>query len=71
MPIRITSGFNYSGAAPLDDRLVVATTSDRDSLVAYEGMIVYVTNEKCHYFYNNSQTWEKLQTATWNDDYLE
>ena len=46
--IKLTSGFSFQSTLPMDDRVTVTEYSDLDSLasVAYDGMIVAVTNDK-------------------------
>lgn len=44
-----TAGFQFNANTPLDDRLAVESFEDLAALTSYEGMIVYVQNEACHY----------------------
>ena len=57
--ITTTSNFKFESEAPLDDRLSVETIGDLDSLIKYEGMIVYVQSEHKHYTYIN-ESWAIL-----------
>ena len=54
--IKVTSGFDLSAKAPLDNRTVVDTIAQRDAHVtnnrAYEGLRVFVINERKEYLYN-------------------
>lgn len=58
--IGVASGFKLQAKAPLDGRLVVDTTADRDALVtengAYEGMVVYVKADKTLYKLDGTTT---------------
>ena len=54
--ISTTAGFTFNSSAPLDDRDVVSTKADLDTLVKYEGMSVMVVNDpdannNCLWFY--------------------
>lgn len=44
-----TSGFQFNANAPLDDREVVQAHADLNNITAYEGIEVYVTEEKKSY----------------------
>ena len=59
--ISLTSGFKYHAKSPLDLRRVVDTISERDELVtidaAWEGMHVYVKDDKKTYEYRGGTTW--------------
>lgn len=60
--IVITSGFDLAAKAPLDSRLVVASTEERDAHItsnrAYEGMLVYVKADGVTYQLKSGNTWE-------------
>lgn len=47
---KLTGGFSYDAARPLDDRISVQTVADLSTLVSsnkiYDGMIVAVTNDE-------------------------
>lgn len=48
--IKVAAGFDLGTAAPLDTRTVCKTIQSRDALVSkYEGMIVYVEEDKTYY----------------------
>lgn len=49
----ITAGFKFNSNNPLDDRSSVSSYSDLNDLNKWEGMIVYVREEKCHYCYKD------------------
>jgi hypothetical protein len=61
--IKITSGFDLSAKLPLDNRYIVETLEERDAHVtnnrAYEGMSVYVLDEKKVYIYNGTEWTEQ------------
>ena len=61
--IKITSGFDLSAKLPLDNRYIVKTLEERDAHVtnnrAYEGMSVYVLDEKKVYIYNGTEWTEQ------------
>ena len=61
--IKITSGFDLSAKLPLDNRYIVKTLEERDSHVtnnrAYEGMKVYVLDEKKEYTYDGTEWTEQ------------
>lgn len=61
--ILLTAGFSLSGQAPLDGRSVVELLTDLDTHIAenraYEGMCVYVKENKKIYIYNGT-TWEEF-----------
>ena len=54
--IKVTSGFDLSAKAPLDNRTVVDTIAERNAHVtsnrAYEGLRVFVISERKEYLYN-------------------
>ena len=56
--IKVTSGFDLSAQAPLDNRTVVDTLSERDAHItnnrAYLGLRVFVTSEKKEYLYDGT-----------------
>ena len=47
--ITTTAGFNFGSPGPLDDRAVVESYTDLASLNTYEGMEVYVIENKKSY----------------------
>ena len=53
--IKVTSGFDLSAKGPLDNRTVVDTLAQRDEHITsgrgYEGLKVYVCDEKKEYIY--------------------
>ena len=61
--ILLTAGFSLSSQAPLDGRSVVELLTDLDAHIeenrAYEGMCVYVKENKKIYIFNGS-TWEEF-----------
>ena len=61
--ILLTAGFSLSSQAPLDGRSVVELLTDLDTHItenrAYEGMCVYVKENKKNYIYNGT-TWEEF-----------
>lgn len=61
--ILLTAGFSLSSQAPLDGRSVVELLTDLDAHIAenraYEGMCVYVKENKKIYIYNGT-TWEEF-----------
>ena len=61
--IQLTAGFSLSGQAPLDGRSVVELLTDLDTHVAenraYEGMEVYVKENKKIYIFNGT-TWDEF-----------
>lgn len=66
--IALAGGFDLGAKAPLDSRLAVATIADRDAHVtgnrAYEGMLVYVEENKVTYQYiadaEGNLTWKEF-----------
>ena len=56
--IKVTSGFDLSAKGPLDNRTVVDTLAQRDAHITsgrgYEGLKVYVCNEKKEYTYTGA-----------------
>jgi len=67
--INTTAGFKYNAQQPLDDREVVQSFSDLAGLIsantAYEGMKVYVVDDKKSYELINTE-WKALAT----EDYV-
>ena len=61
--IKITSGFDLSAKSPLDNRSIVLTIEERDAHVTnnrtYEGMKVYVLDEKKEYIYDGTEWTEQ------------
>ena len=59
--INTSAGFKYNANSPLDDRLVVETYTDLNTLnsYSYEGIIVYVIDENRHYKYNG-EAWQEF-----------
>lgn len=61
--IKLASGFVLQKESPLDARDVVESITERDELVtinaAYEGMLVYVKQDKTTYRYNG-ESWESV-----------
>ena len=59
--ISLASGFKYQAQSPLDLRRAVDTITERDELVtlhaAWEGMHVYVKDDKKTYEYRGGATW--------------
>ena len=59
--ISLASGFKYQAQSPLDLRRAVDTITERDELVtlhaAWEGMHVYVKDDKKTYEYRGGTTW--------------
>lgn len=57
--ILLTAGFSLSSQAPLDGRSVVELLTDLDTHIAenrvYEGMEVYVLENKKKYMYNGTE----------------
>jgi hypothetical protein len=62
MAFQIGSNFSLQQAVPLDVRTVVSNQTERNALVTYPGLIVYVTNENKYYFYNGT-SWTELVTG--------
>lgn len=64
--IPLASGFDYGAKSPLDSRICVNTIAERDEHVtsnrAYEGMLVYVTEEKKLYRYEEN-VWKVIPTS--------
>jgi hypothetical protein len=60
--IKVTSGFDLSAKGPLDNRTVVDTLAQRDAHITsgrgYEGLKVYVCNEKKEYLYTGAGWFE-------------
>ena len=54
--ISTTGGFQFTSDMPLDDRLVVEKFEDLSSLTKYDGMTVYVKEEK-QYYSNIDNKW--------------
>lgn len=65
--IKLASGFVLQKESPLDARDVVESISERDELVAinaaYEGILVYVKQDKTTYRYNGT-SWETVTFGT-------
>ena len=57
--ITTTGSFIFNAGKPLDDRLVVETKADLASLTTYNGIIVYVEEDKTHYKYDGN-TWSSV-----------
>jgi len=61
--IPITSGFDLGAKIPLDSRTIVNTIEERDAHVtnnrAYQGMKVYVIEDKKEYIYDG-ENWEEI-----------
>jgi peptidoglycan hydrolase CwlO-like protein len=57
--ITVASGFDLGAKTPLDSRIVASTIEERDSHVsnnrAYDGMVVYVIEDKTTYQYLNGE----------------
>ena len=53
--LKLMAGFALESSQPIDARIVVANTTERDELVTsnvvYPGMVVYVEADKKHYAY--------------------
>lgn len=68
--ISTTAGFNYASEQPLDDRTVVKRYSDLAELVnsnvSYEGIEVYVVDDKKSYKLINSE-WKPIATEEYVD----
>lgn len=69
--INVASGFDLGAKSPLDSRNVAETIAERDENVtnnrAYEGMIVYVKENKTTYQYVNNE-WIIFGSNTSNDN---
>lgn len=63
--ITTTSGFKLNAYRPLDDREVVETYDDLSGLYAYEGMKVYVIDEKKNYQYIDEE-WQSSESSEGN-----
>ena len=59
--IELTTGFKYNSDRPIDDRFVVETKSDLDTIKKYEGLKVFVTEESRSYEYDG-QNWNKTMS---------
>lgn len=53
---KIASNFELGSAQPIDSRLVVENESNLSSLIAYEGLEVYIKSLKSKKIYKNN-TW--------------
>lgn len=53
---KIASNFELGSAQPIDSRLVVENESNLSSLIAYEGLEVYIKSLKSKKMYKNN-TW--------------
>ena len=66
--IAMAGGFKLQAEVPLDVRNRVDTIAERDELVtinaAWEGMHVYVSDNKKTYEYKGNKTWEEVLTGT-------
>ena len=61
MAIQIQEGFSVGSPPPLAARTIVDTIADRDLIRPYDGMVVYVKQEKQHYLYDNAwDVWPKF-----------
>ena len=71
--IVVTSPFKLLSGVPLDGRVSVETIEERDSIVsshaAYEGLLVYVKEQKSLYLYQGAE-WVKQITANQVDEDL-
>lgn len=56
----LTPPFDITIPEPMDKRMIKLTIAERDALNAYEGMEVYVVEEKKKYKYNGT-TWEEAE----------
>ena len=65
--IIVTTGFNYPSNRPLDDREVVQSYGDLKDLYAYEGIEVYVVDDKKSYKLINS-VWTAIATEEYVED---
>ena len=55
--ITISTGFDVGASTPIDNRTIVGTIADRDAIninILYEGIVVYVIENKLHYQYVES-----------------
>lgn len=62
MAINTATNFKVGANLPIDDRQVVSTYSELANLLAYEGLITYVKDEKIYYEYSDS-SWKKFETG--------
>ena len=62
--IKVTGSFSAAGAFPVDGKFTVKTINERDDHVtqnrAYEGMIVYVSEDGKTYQYTKSHEWKEF-----------
>lgn len=70
--IPLASGFDLGAKKPLDSRNVVDTIEERDAHVlenrAYEGMLVYVKEEKKQYRYDGEKWIEDIESLSYTND---
>lgn len=70
--IPLASGFDLGAKKPLDSRNVVDTIEERDIHVlenrAYEGMVVYVKEEKKQYRYDGEKWTEDIEALSYTND---
>lgn len=77
MSLKIADNFSYKGRKPLDARIVCSDVSDMLAIATntiYDGIIVYVVNDKKYYTYDSSNTidvtfqkWRELTTGGTSD----
>ena len=67
--ITTTAGFNYAAQQPLDDREVVQSYSDLTELISYEGIEVYVVDNKKSYKLINGE-WKPIATEQYVNDQI-
>ena len=62
--IKVTGSFSAAGGFPVDAKFTVKTIAERDDHVtqnrAYEGMLVYVSQDGKTYQYTKEQTWKEF-----------
>ena len=63
MAFQLGSNFKLDAQLPLDVRTVVSNQTERNALVTYQGLIVYVTSENKYYYYNTSNQWIELNIS--------
>jgi photosystem II stability/assembly factor-like uncharacterized protein len=67
MGIQVSTNFDLASSVPLDSRIVVSNQTERNALVtsnkAYAGIIVYVTGENKHYYYNTGNQWVEFNSV--------
>jgi hypothetical protein len=59
MAFQLGSNFKLDAQLPLDVRTVVSNQTERNALISYPGLIVYVTSENKYYYYNGV-SWVEL-----------